>query len=152
MAQETRPGTGMSDESDGALRAHVTALGLGTVEEYVAWCARHGFSRRTAKNARQRLKERAFATRAAADARLARNRDELRNPRKAIEAIFRGQLDEGEVTQPHLKAVCRASKAAQSCDRTRQAFLDLLLHAVRHADLFAIHPVIPDRKSTRLNS
>jgi hypothetical protein len=71
MAPQTRPRKKETDESDPALLAHVRSLGLDTVEEYVAWCVRHGFSRRTTKTAPQRAKEHSFATRAAADARLA---------------------------------------------------------------------------------
>src|SRR5262249_50727373 len=120
---------------DPALLAHVAGLGLKTVDEYADWCARNGFSRRTDKTARQRLKERVFATRSAATDRLTRTKQQLRNPQKAIEAVVRGELEEGQVTQPYLKAICRACKA-QLCRRTRQAFLDLLLHVGRCADLF----------------
>ena len=82
-----------------ALQAHLRALGLSSVEEYVAWCVRHGFSRRTAKHWRLRLKERTFASRAAADARLARKKQEVRRPENAIQAIFRGELTEEQVTE-----------------------------------------------------
>ena len=51
---------------------HIESLGLKTPSEYTAWCSRHGFSRRTNKNWKERLKERAFVTRAAADARIRR--------------------------------------------------------------------------------
>ena len=125
-----------------ALQAHLRALGLSSVEEYVAWCVRHGFSRRTAKHWRLRLKERAFASRAAADARLARKKQEVRRPENAIQAIFRGEVTEEQVTEAHLKTVCRAFQSSKSCPRTRRAFLDLLTHAGRCADFFATQPVI----------
>jgi hypothetical protein len=144
MADEKPIGKPPSEDSDIDLLEHVKALGLGTVEEYVAWCVRHGFSRRTAKNARQRLRERSFATRAVADARLAQKKKELRGPEKVLEGIFRGELDEDQVTQPYLKAVCRACKLVPPCDRTRQAFRELLLHAGKYADLASLHPVIPE--------
>jgi putative SOS response-associated peptidase YedK len=108
---------------DPALQAHIDSLGLDGVEEYVAWCARHGFSRRTAKHGRLRLKERAFAARAAADARLARKKQEVRRPENAIQAIFRGEVTEEQVTEAHLKTVCRAFKSSKSCPRTRRCLI-----------------------------
>jgi hypothetical protein len=132
-----------AEAPDPGLLAHIAALGLTNVEDYVAWCVRHGFSRRTGKNSRQRLKERAFATAAAADRRLAQQKRETRSPEKTITSILRGQLEEGAVTQPYLKAISRVARAAPPSPRTRQAFLDLLLHAGRCADLFAAGPVIP---------
>ena len=88
MAPETRLGKKSADESDPALLAHIKSLSLETIEEYVAWCACHGFSRRTTKTSHQRLKERSFATRAAAEVRLAQKKHELRNPEKIIGSIL----------------------------------------------------------------
>lgn len=128
---------------DSQLLAHIRSLGLTSVEEYVAWCARHGFSRRTVKHWRERLKERTFATRAAADARLARKKDETRRPERTIDAIFRGEVREGDVTEAWLKSVCEACEAARSCRPTRQALLALLIHVARHAPALLDHqPII----------
>jgi len=127
---------------DPDLLAHVLALGLSTVEDYIAWCARHGFSRRTQKHWRLRLKERAFAHRAIAETRLARKKQELRKPEKILGKIFRGELGEADVTQPDLKAVCRACKSAQESRRTRLAFHDLLRHVSTCSDLVSGRPVI----------
>jgi hypothetical protein len=131
-------------QPDPDLRAHLKALGLDTVEEYVAWCARHGFGRGVAKNPRRRLQERCFATRATADARLARKKLETANPEKVVEEIVRGRLTEHEVTQDHLKAICRACTPLKPDDPAQQAFLDLLRYAGRRADLFGVHPVVPE--------
>lgn len=127
---------------DADLLAHVRSLGLLTVEEYVAWCHEHGFSRRTAKHWRVRLKERAFAARSTAEARLVQKKQELRRPEQTIQAIFQGDLTEAKVTEPHLKAVCRLVAASKSCPRIRRSFLDLLQHTGRWADLFSTQPVI----------
>jgi hypothetical protein len=143
MAPDTRLGKKSVDESDPALLIHIKSLGLETVEEYVEWCVRHGFSRRLAKSSHQRLKERTFATRGVADARLAQKKHELRNPKKTIDAILRYELGEHDVTGPYLKAICRAAHSLKSRPRPRQAFLDLLLHVGTLADLFAVHPVFP---------
>lgn len=135
-----------SDEpTDPDLLAHVHALGLSNVEEYVAWCARHGFSRRTAKHWRLRLKERGFANRAVAEARMSQKKQELRRPQHTIQAIFRGDLTEQQITEPHLKAACRAFKSSTSCPRIRRAFLELLTHAGQCADFFTSQPVIPQQ-------
>ena len=66
-----KPKQDRADAPDPDLLEHVQSLGLSTVEDYVGWCGRHGFSRRTDKHWRLRLKERSYANRAIADARLA---------------------------------------------------------------------------------
>ena len=147
MAQkiQTRDSKSTTDETpDPELVAHIRSLGLQGVDDYRAWCDRHGFSRRTQKHWRQRLKERAFATRAAADARLARKKSELRRPERVIERIFRGEVPEDVVTQPYLGAVCRAYEAAKQCRHTRRALLRLLLHVCRYGDLLSLEPVIAE--------
>jgi PcfJ-like protein len=131
-------------DTDPELLKHVESLGLKTVAEYIDWCSRHGFSRRTKKNWKDRLKERAFVTRAVADARIAQNKMEVRKPERVIERIFRGELGEDDVSQPYLKAVCRAFKAAQASPQTEQTFLRLLLHFHKHADLRDMKHLVPN--------
>jgi hypothetical protein len=131
-------------EPDPALLSHIRSLGLETVEEYIGWCARHGFSRRTDKHWRMQLKERSFANRAIADARLAQKKQERRKPEKMIERIFRGELREVDVTEPHLQAICRACKAAQESRQTRLAFHNLLQHVRACSDLVSGQPVIAE--------
>ena len=75
-------------------------------------------------------------------ARLARKKQEVRRPENAIQAIFRGEVTEEQITEAHLKTVCRAFQSSKSCPRTRRAFLDLLTHAGPRADFFATQPVI----------
>jgi hypothetical protein len=88
------------------------------------------------------LKERTFANRAIADARLVQKKQELRMPEKIIERIFNGELQEDHVTQPHLKAVCRACKSTQDSRRTRFAFHDLLQRLSVCSDLVSGQPAI----------
>jgi hypothetical protein len=137
-----KPKHEIGDESDPDLTLHVRSLGLKTVAEYVGWCAQHGFSRRTAKHWRLRMKERAFASRAIADARLAQKKQEVKKPDRIIERIFNGELPEEHVTQPHFKAVCRAVKSAQESRRTRDAFHKLLQYVGACSDLVSNQPVI----------
>jgi hypothetical protein len=68
---DRKPQKDRNREPDPDLLAHVQSLGLVAVEGYISWCAQHGFSRRTDKHWRQRLKERTYANRAIANARLA---------------------------------------------------------------------------------
>src|SRR5579884_667701 len=131
-----------NDEPDLDLLKHIRSLGLSSVEDYLRWCARHGFSRRTNKHWRVRLKERSYANRAIADARLAQKKQELRRPEKIIERIFKGELHEDQVTERHLKAVCRACKSAQESRRTRLAFHELLQHINVASGLVSGQPVI----------
>lgn len=142
--QIRKPKGADADKPDPDLIAHIELLGLKTVDDYLAWCALHGFSRRLSKNWRQMLRERAFFTRTTATTRLAQKISELRRPQKTIERIFREELREQDVTQPHLKAICRALSATKKCTITRQALLDLLLHVSRCSELLDVRPVISE--------
>lgn len=131
-----------TSEPDHDLLKHIKSLGLQTVEAYIEWCAKHGFSRRTDKHWRVRLKERVFANRTIADARPAQKKQELRTPAKVIERIFIGDLQEGEVTQPAMKAVFRAFKSAQESRLSLRAFHELLQHVCSRSDLLSGNSVI----------
>jgi hypothetical protein len=137
-----KPKQAVGEELDPDLLTHIRSLGLNSIAEYVAWCAQHGFSRRTAKHWRMRLKERAFANRAIANARLTQKKQEIRKPEKIIERIFNGELHEEDVTQAHFKAVCRACRSAQESRGTRLAFHNLLQHAGACSDVVSNQPVI----------
>src|SRR5581483_10661205 len=139
---DRKPKKDRTSEPDPDLMKHIQSLGLISVEDYISWCAQHGFSRRTEKHWRVRLNERAYAHRAVADARLAQKKKEARKPEKIIEKIFTGEIRESDVSQPHLKAVCRACKSAQDCRRTRFAFHDLLQHVGACSDLVSNQRVI----------
>jgi hypothetical protein len=118
-----------ADDPD--LRSHIESLGLRSEGEYTAWCREHGFSPRTTKHWKERLRERTFVTRAAADARLARKKNETRRPEKLVESIFRGEVQTGDITHPALQIVCEASKDVRLCRWTKQALLNLLMRATR---------------------
>jgi hypothetical protein len=139
-----RKASTLTEEPDRDLLDHIQGLSLGTVEEYRDWCARYGFSQKLVKHWRLRLKERAYATQAAADARLAQKKKELRRPESVIEQIFQGKLPESSVTQPHLEALCRAYKSSKSCRHTKQHTLRLLLHVCKTTDLLSSEPVIAE--------
>lgn len=130
------------DTPDPDLLEHIRFLGLTNVQDYANWCVQHGFSRRTDKHWRLRLKERTYAQRATADARLARKKQELRRPAKVIERIFSGELQEDQVTQPHLRAVCRAWKSIEDSRCMRTAYQRLLEHVIACSDLVSAQPVV----------
>jgi hypothetical protein len=139
---DRKPKKDRTNEIDPDLLAHIHALGLVAVEDYLSWCVQHGFSRRTDKHWKLRLRERSYAHRAIADARLAQSKQEFRQPKKLLERIFNGELHESDVTQPQLKAVCRACKSAQESRRTRFAFQELLQHVSMCSDLVSSQPAI----------
>ena len=138
---DRKPKQERTNQPDPSLLTHIRSLGLSTVEEYAAWCAQHGFGRQMRKTWRQELKERSYASRAVADARLARKKQELRQPEKVIQQIFGGDLQEDQFTQLHLKSVCRAFKSAQACRPARFALRDLLQHVSVCSDLLSSRPV-----------
>ena len=121
---------------------HIRELGLAGIEDYLGWCGRHGFGRRTDKDWRLRLKERSYANRAVADARLAQKKRETKTPKKVIEQIFCGQLDEDQIADPHLKAVWRACESAEESHQTRHAFHEVVQHASVGSGLVSSQKVV----------
>lgn len=120
---------------DPDLRLHFEALGHSSAADYDEWCRRHGFSRRTAKHWRERLKERVFATRDARSSRLRRQRRETRRPDEVICAILAGQLDHDEIALPRWQGICRMAKALPADGRATDPFRELLLRAERDTTL-----------------
>lgn len=140
---ESKPKQDHTDQPDPDLMKHIESLSLKTIDEYVEWCARYGFSRRTRKNWKERLKERAFVTRAAAEARVAQNKIEVRKPEKVIDRIFLNELHEDDVAQPYLKAICRGFESVKAFPDIQQAFHRLLLHFQKCADLQDTKHIVP---------
>ncbi len=130
-----KPKKDRADEVDRDLLSHINSLGLATIAEYLEWCVRNGFSRRTDKHWRVRLKERGHVNRIISDARLAQKKHEVRKPEKVIEKIFNGELNEDNVTQRPFQAVCRAYKSAHESRPTRLALQKLLTHVSACSDL-----------------
>src|SRR5260370_31813871 len=77
---------------DPELALHIQLLGLVNVQDYIAWCGKHGFRPRTDKTRQQRQKERDFAIHQSASARLAQKKLERRKPAQIIERICNGEL------------------------------------------------------------
>jgi hypothetical protein len=53
---DRKPKQNRAAEPDPALLAHIRSVGLANVEDYLGWCAEHGFSRRTDKHWRRNVK------------------------------------------------------------------------------------------------
>ena len=123
----------LSDLHDHELERHLAALGLRTIEEYVNWCAHHGFSVRVEKHWHQRCKERYFALQQDLKSRSARKKQESRHPRAVILKIAHNELAASDLTQPHLVSIAAAFASLEG--DARDAFQRLLLHAQEHADL-----------------
>ncbi|NLS97046.1 MAG: hypothetical protein GXX96_33335 [Planctomycetaceae bacterium] len=122
------------------LEEHLASLGLATVEEYTAWCAKHGFSTRAEKRWLDRCKERYYVAQHRIRARLACRKQESRHPRKTLRRIAAGELTPDDLTQPYLVAVCEAFASLEG--DARDAFLQLILRLLNDTKLLAAEPVI----------
>ncbi len=127
---------------DPELRAHLEAIGLGSVDEYTQWCARNGFSTRIAKHWRQRCQERYHAARDTIEDRLARKKQERRKPRQAIARILAGDIRRADLTQPHLRLVHQIVEATDD-PPTKNALAELLLTAQKHTGLLTTEAACP---------
>ena len=83
-------------EEAAAFQQHLQAVGLKSVDEYRAWCARHGFALSTRKTRLQREQEVLTVKRVFADTRLTQKKREQRSFRATLEAVFRGELHAAE--------------------------------------------------------
>ena len=132
-------------QKDAELKAHIAALGLGSVEAYQAWCRENGTGDGLQKSKAQRqqeirldqkLRNRQFATRSVASQHKRRRKDTLKQ-------IAAGQADEGELTSPVLLRVHHLFHQELDDPSARSAFLELLLLVERHRSLFHLKPVVP---------
>lgn len=145
------------EQADRDLLEHIRSLRLSTADEYREWCAANGFSRKLAKDWKQRCHERYHAQEALNQACLDRRKQEKRNPVELLTAICQGAVEEDAVNQPHLKRLCRAIRTnagpKNEWQPNREALLQLLLHL--HAcrtKLFDISPVVLDFGAAAGNS
>ena len=76
--------------------------------------------------------------------RLARVKHENRNPQKLIESIFRGELTDRDVEQPHLREICHAVAPSLQNRPAPGPLLRLLTHVTQLTDLVSSQPVRSD--------
>jgi len=132
----------VAEEADRELIRHIRSLGLKTVEQYRRWCADNGFGRGLRKHWKVRARERFHATRLAAEARLSQKKRERRKPDEVIRRICRGEVRENDVTQPQLRAICRAVAGGRASCADRKTLAHLLLHVLAHTNLLTTYPVV----------
>ena len=143
LAAARRTSVRLGKES--GLNAHVSALGLDSVEAYQAWCRENGVGDGLLKSKTQRqqeirleqqLRNRKFAARSTASQHKRRRKETLKR-------IAAGQADEKELTSPVLLRVHHLFRQALTDNAARSAFLTLLLHVEKHGRLFHLKPAIP---------
>ena len=132
-------------QKDAELKAHIDALGLGSVEAYLAWCRENGTGDGLQKSKAQRqqeirlnqqLQNRSFSARSTAS-------QHKRRRKGTLSRIAAGQVDERELTSPALLRVHQLYHQGLNDPADRAAFLDLLLHVEKHRRLFHLKPVVP---------
>jgi len=137
--------TSVRHQKDAELKAHIAALGLGSVVAYRTWCRENGVGDGLQKSKTQRqqeirldrkLRNRQFAARSTASQHKRRRKDTLKR-------IAEGQADERELTSPVLLRVHHLIHHELGDPSARSAFLELLLHVEKNRRLFHLKPVVP---------
>ena len=128
-------------ERDLRFRQHLEALGMASPAEYLAWCSDHGFRRSTDKSMKQQKDERMHHSRLAAERKV---KGRIRNPRKLVEALFDGEVEEEAIRMPHLFRLHDALRHEGRLDvprlhkpGQREAARALILHVMRAGDFTA---------------
>lgn len=117
---------------DRELQNHLYCLGLGSIEDYQAWCLQHGFSRKLNKSDSLRQRERRFLLQTQADQQLRCKKRDKRKEADILLAICRGEVSDHELTSPpllRLSKMIRRNKRPKSERRVdRQTMIRLLTH------------------------
>jgi hypothetical protein len=142
MRRKRRGDSAVVDEPDRELMRHIRALGLKSVDAYRQWCVDNGFGRGLHKHWKVRAREQFHATRIVAESRRSQKKRERRKPAEVIRGICEGTVREADVTQPQLRAICRAVSAGGRGHAQAETLASLVLHVQSHANLLSSHPVI----------
>lgn len=129
---------------DTDLEAHLTALGLGTIAEYQAWCRAHGAGEGLQKSKAQRRQEIQLGRQARSREKADRSstNQHRRRRKDLLKRIAAGEVDERELTSPVLLRVRHLFQNAPLDPKARSAFLALLLHVERLGRLFHLKPIV----------
>ena len=127
---------------DPELQRHLTALDLNSIEEYVQWCQRNGFSTRVDKHWRQRCKERYFASQSAISRTVRSRKTQKRHPRRTLNQIFSGQLEAESLGSPHLRLIHQLAQQVPS--PIQRVFRDVALKAESCSQLLSSRPAIKE--------
>ena len=115
--------------------------GLKNDQNYKAWCRQHGFSGRLYKDWRQQQRERLFASREIAAARLEELRKKAKSPETIVDT-FTGRLPLVEAHSPLLLAIRRVGEAASRDRNVKEKLLSLLLHVQHRTDFLNTGPAL----------
>ena len=116
--------------AEGELSAHLEALGLDSLRDYLGWCRNYGFALQLGKNRRQLERERALVC-------LEREQtavDPSRQLGEAIVRIYEGQVGEADWKDETLVHIHEGFLGASDQDE-REALLQLLMWLDERTDL-----------------
>ena len=117
------------------LLQHLQVLGFRSVLEYKTWCARQGLSEEWLKSVQQRQQEQQL------------RRDSKKSDsdwfKTCVTRIYHGQATDEDLRTDYLRLIAGAFSGGLA-GGARKAYLDLLLHAEQHANLFVLQPAIPN--------
>jgi len=128
------------EKAQRGLMVHLEALGLSTEEDYRAWCRQNGLSESLHKSPQQRRKEVSLHSRAASQAVLAGMKSRTRRPQETMRLMCDGKVREDEVRHSYLRKIHEAFAQLGDDRPRRRAFLRLLLHVSKNADLLSVKP------------
>lgn len=115
-----------------AMRKHLAALELRYVPSYLDWCRKHSFQATLEKNRKEIEAELAFAERQRTE--VVRQARLYHNPRKLIEAMFRGEVMAAGLKRPQLQRLCQSIERTSPKEASRKSLLGLLLWAEAGTD------------------
>ena len=110
---------------------HLTRLGLGSLDEYIAWCTERGFDRSAEKTV-YALQDENEAHRRERERSHARRRVH-RNPRKFLEQVCAGEVSADEIDRPRWSDVCRAIAATPNQKTYRDSLCEFFLSMEKKA-------------------
>ena len=111
---------------------HIDTLGFQRVPDYESWCREHEFKVSVDKTRSDLEAEKKIFDQ---EARVRRMHTRLaRKPRRAIEAVCRGEVAATDIPSPKLRAVCEPIERSKKTPGARESLCELLLLVDRKAD------------------
>jgi hypothetical protein len=126
---------------------HFRKLGLESVEDYEAWCRRHGFGVAVHKTEAQYAQETLAAEQERAARALVASRRLDRNPEEFLRAVYENRIAWSALRNAAQEKIAHLFAAVKNKPKTREALLRLMLPIglpiARDAGLLTVGPVIP---------
>jgi hypothetical protein len=114
------------------LAAHLATLGLGSFDEYEAWCRERGLSATARKGREQRKRELEILSRERAEQAMVQAQRHARRPDAVLRALHDGESLPESARNPSLRRI-EAAFASETGPDARAAYLRLLLVAQEQA-------------------